>query len=51
MFAALGAELMVLLLFVLAAGLSMSRYLSVARDRMRHVDLRRRRRDARRDGV
>ena len=47
MFAAIGTELMVLLLVVLAAGLTVSRYLAVARDRMRHVDLKRRRRAAR----
>ena len=47
MFAALGTELMVLLLVVLAAGLAVSRYLAVARDRIRHVDVKRRRRAAR----
>ena len=47
-FAAVGTELMVLLLVVLAAGLSLSRYVAVARDRMRHLELKRRRRAARR---
>jgi hypothetical protein len=46
-FATLGTELMVLLLVVLAAGLAVSRYLAVARDRIRHVDVKRRRRAAR----
>jgi hypothetical protein len=47
MFAALGTELMVLLLVVLAAGLAVERYLGAVRDRIRHVDVRRRRRAAR----
>jgi hypothetical protein len=47
-FSAIGTELMVLLLVVLAAGLAVSRYFSVARERMRHVEARLRRRAARR---
>jgi hypothetical protein len=46
--ASLGAELMVLLLVVLAAGLALSRHVAVARDRMRRVDVKLRRRAARR---
>jgi len=47
-FSAIGTELMVLLLVVLAAGLTVSRYFSVARERMRRVEARLRRRAARR---
>jgi hypothetical protein len=47
-FSAIGTELMVLLLVVLAAGVSVARYLSVARERMRRVEARLRRRAARR---
>jgi hypothetical protein len=50
-FAGLGTELMVLLLVVLAAGLTVSRYLSGARNRMRHVEVKLRRRAARRAAV
>ena len=47
-FSFLATELMVLLLLVLAMGLAMSRYISVARERMRRVDLKVRKRAARR---
>ena len=43
-FAAVGTELMVLLLVVLAAGLAMSRYVAGARDRVRRVEVKRRHR-------
>jgi hypothetical protein len=46
--ASLGTELMVLLLVVLAAGLAVSRYFAVARERMRRVEVKLRRRAARR---
>lgn len=45
---ALGSELMVLLLLVLAMGLAVSQYLFVTRDRMHHVEVKLRRRAARR---
>jgi hypothetical protein len=47
-FAALGTELMVLLLVVLAAGLGISRYIAAASERMRRVEMKLRRRAARR---
>jgi hypothetical protein len=46
--ASLGTELLVLLLVVLAAGLELSRYLAVGRDRMRRVEVKLRRRAVRR---
>jgi hypothetical protein len=46
--ASLGTELMVFLLVVLAAGLALSRYVAVARDRMRRLEVKLRRRAARR---
>jgi hypothetical protein len=45
---ALGTELMVLLLLVLALGVAVSEYLTVARDLMRRVEVKLRRRAARR---
>jgi hypothetical protein len=45
---ALATELMVLLLLVLAFGVAVSQYLSVARDRMRRVEVKVRKRAARR---
>jgi hypothetical protein len=47
-FAALGTELMVLLLVALAAGLAVSRYIAAASDRMRRLEVKLRRRAARR---
>ena len=47
-FAALGTELMVLLLVVLAAGLAVSRYIAAASERMRRLEVKIRRRAARR---
>jgi hypothetical protein len=47
-FAAIGTELMVALLLVLATGLAVSQYFTLARDRMRRVEGRVRRRAARR---
>jgi hypothetical protein len=47
-FAAIGTELMVALLLVLAMGLAVSQYFTLARDRMRRVEGRVRRRAARR---
>jgi hypothetical protein len=47
-FSAIGTELMVLLLVVLAAGLTVTRYFSVARQHMRRVEARLRRRAVRR---
>ena len=47
-FSAVGTEVMVLLLVVLAAGLSVAQYLSVARERMRRIEAKLRRREARR---
>ena len=48
MFAALGTELMVLLLVVLAGGLAVSRYIAAASERMRRLEVKLRRRAARR---
>ena len=45
---ALGSEMMVLLLLVLAAGIAVTQYLSVARDRMRRLEVKLRKRAARR---
>jgi hypothetical protein len=45
---AFGTELMVLLLLVLAMGLAVAQYVTVARDRMRRVEGKLRRRAARR---
>jgi hypothetical protein len=47
-FAALGTELMVLLLVVLATGLAVSRYIAAASERMRRLEVKVRRRAARR---
>jgi len=47
-FAALGTEPMVLLLVVLAAGLAVSRYIAAASERMRRLEVKLRRRAARR---
>jgi hypothetical protein len=47
-FAALGTELMVLLLVVLAGGLAVSRYIAAASERMRRLEVKVRRRAARR---
>jgi hypothetical protein len=47
-FSAVGTELMVALLLVLAAGLAVSRYFALARDRVRRVEVKLRRRAARR---
>jgi hypothetical protein len=44
--ASLGTELMVLLLIVLAAGLALSRYFAVGRDRIRRVEVKLARRAA-----
>ena len=48
MFSALGTELMVVLLLVLAMGLAVSEYFNVTRDRVRRFETRVRRRAARR---
>jgi hypothetical protein len=45
---AIGTELMVVLLLVLAMGLAVSQYLTLARDRVRRVEGKLRRRAARR---
>ena len=47
-FSAIGAELMVAVLLVLAMGLAVSQYFTVAKDRMRRVEGKLRRRAARR---
>ncbi len=47
-FTAIGTELMVVLLLVLAMGLAVSQYFSLARDRVRRVEGKLRRRAARR---
>jgi hypothetical protein len=47
-FAAAGTRLMVLLLLVLATGLAVSRYVTMARERVRRVEMKLRRRAARR---
>jgi hypothetical protein len=47
-FSAIGTELMVLLLLVLAMGLAVSQYFTLARDRVRRVEGKLRRRAARR---
>jgi len=47
-FSAVGTELMVVLLLVLAMGLTMAQYVEGARDRMRRVEGKLRRRAARR---
>jgi len=47
-FSAIGTELMVVLLLVLAAGLAVSQYFTLARDRVRRVEGKLRRRAARR---
>ena len=48
MFSALGTELMVVLLLVLAMGVAVSEFFSVTRDRVRRFETRVRRRAARR---
>jgi len=47
-FSAIGTELMVVLLLVLATGLAVSQYFTLARDRVRRVEGKLRRRAARR---
>jgi hypothetical protein len=47
-FATIGAELMVVLLLVLAMGLAVTQYFTLARDRVRRVEGKLRRRAARR---
>jgi hypothetical protein len=47
-FSAVGTEFMVLLLLVLAMGLAVSRFFTGARDRVRRVEVKLRRRAARR---
>jgi hypothetical protein len=47
-FATIGTELMVVLLLVLAMGLAVTQYFTLARDRMRRVEGKLRRRAARR---
>jgi len=47
-FSAIATELMVVLLLVLAMGLTVSRYVTLARDRVRRVEGKLRRRAARR---
>ncbi len=47
-FTAIGTELMVVLLLVLAMGLAVSQYFTLARDRVRRVEGKLRRRAARR---
>lgn len=46
--ATLGTQVMVVLLFLLAAGFGVAQYVAIARERMRRVELRIRRRAARR---
>ena len=48
-FSAVGTELMVVLLLVLAMGLAVSQYFTMARDCVRRVEVKLRRRAARRD--
>lgn len=48
LFSAVGTELMVVLLIVLAMGLAISEYFTMARDRVRRVEVKLRRRAARR---
>jgi hypothetical protein len=48
LFTLLGAEIMALLLVALAGGLAVSRFLSGGRERMRRVEVKLRRRAARR---
>jgi hypothetical protein len=48
LFSALGTQLTVVLLLVLATGLTVSSYFTVARDRVRRVEMKVRRRAARR---
>lgn len=48
LFSALGTELMVVLLLVLAMGLAVSEYFTLARDRVRRFETKVRRRAARR---
>jgi hypothetical protein len=48
LFSAVGTELMVVLLLVLAMGLAVSQYFALARDRVRRVEVKLRRRAARR---
>lgn len=48
LFSAAGTELMVLLIVLLALGLSVSQYLSLGRERMRRVETKIRRRTTRR---
>jgi hypothetical protein len=50
-FSAIGTELMVVLLLVLATGLAVSQYFTLARDRVRSVEGKLRRRAARRVAV
>ncbi len=50
-FSAIGTELMVVLLLVLATGLALSQYFTLARDRVRRVEGKLRRRAARRVAV
>ena len=50
-FAAFGTKLMVVLLVVLAMGVSVTEYIATARDRMRRVEGKLRRRAARRVNV
>jgi hypothetical protein len=50
-FPVLGTHLMVALLLMLAAGLAVSRYFAVARDHVRRMDVKLRRRAARRIAV
>jgi hypothetical protein len=47
-FSAIGTELMVALLLVLAVGLAVSQYFTLARDRVRRLEVKLRRRAARR---
>ena len=51
LFAMLGSQLMVVLLFVLGMGVAVFEYAAVARDRVRRVDVKLRRRAARRIAV
>jgi hypothetical protein len=48
MVGAVGTQLMVVLLFMLAAGLAVGQYVSLGRERMRRIDLKIRRRATRR---
>jgi type II secretory pathway pseudopilin PulG len=50
-FSAIGTELMVVLLLVLAMGLAVSQYFTLARDRVRRVEVKLRRRAARRTAL